>query len=266
MSLDSHQDAAPKRNRPGTKNADLFSWNYSLSHNINPSPKGKNAESNTTKTEKKDTPDGEEADEDFDIIDDDSNSNFASQELIQRNIQHDPSKVEKIISLPEGSNEEQDRDAWIYEQMRQFLLELNHFIVAHAQVCTKDTQPEMKITGVKSNEELVFLSPIFNPPQPVPAIDYMIQIVTQASQTLNDTKIFPNRISISKKGLKETKTLTRRLYRLFAFSYYVHPEEWTKFEKETHLSERYQKFLKLYDLMQKKQFLIPDKAFKSTNK
>jgi hypothetical protein len=236
----------PKRNRPGTKNANLFRWNEQDTHTIkSPSKKEATESSESEKTE-----------------DDDSNSNFASQELIQKMIQQDSSNVQKIISLPESYDQKQDQDAWIYEHMRQFLLDLNHFIVAHARVCTRETQPEMKITGVKSNEELVFLSPAFDPPQAVPAIDYMIHIVTQATLTLNDTKVFPNRITISPKGMKEIKTLTRRLYRLFAFSYFVHPDVWLEYEKQTHLSERYQKFLKMYDLMPKKQFLIPDKAFK----
>lgn len=260
--------APPKRNRPGTKNEYLFSWNFygTTTSQSTSTPSQSESSSSEKRKKKKSKRDESEEDEkreteedtDADIpVEDDSNSNFASQELIQKMIQQDAGKVERIISLPETSNQEQDQDAWIYEHMRQFLLELNHFIIAHAEVCTRETQPEMKITGVKSGEELVFLSPAFNPPQAVPAIDYMIQILTQATQTLNDTKIFPNRISVSKKGMKEIKTLTRRLYRLFAFSYFVHPEQWQEFEKVTHLSERYQKFLKMYDLMPKKQFLIP---------
>jgi hypothetical protein len=268
--------APPKRNRPGTKNQDMFAWNeQGAKYDTTPSvPQSSESSTKPEKKKKKKVVDEDEEsdkkeseeDNDAEITDDDSSSNFASMELIQKMIQQDPSKIDRIISLPETANPEQDQDAWIYEHMRQFLLDLNHFIVAHAEICTKETQPEMKITGVKSGEELVFLSPAFNPPQAVPAIDYMIQIVTQAGQTLNDTKIFPNRISISKKGMKEIKTLTRRLYRLFAFSYFVHPERWQEYEKETHLCERYQKFLKMYDLMPKKQFLIPDKAFKSTNR
>jgi hypothetical protein len=120
----------------------------------------------------------------------------------------------------------------------------------------------MKITGAQSGEDLVFLCSAFTPPQQVSAIDYMVHTVAQSTQILNNSKLFPNRISISDKGMKEIKTMTRRIYRIFAFSYFVHPEQFFEFEQKTHLCERYTKFLKMYSLMQKKQFLIPDQAFK----
>ena len=117
-------------------------------------------------------------------------------------------------------------------------------------------------TSPKSGEDLVFLCSAFTPPQQVSAIDYMVHSVLQSSQILNNLKLFPNRISISEKGMKEIKTMTRRIYRIFAFSYFVHPEQFFKYESKTHLCERYTKFLKMFSLMQKKQFLIPDQAFK----
>jgi hypothetical protein len=230
MTNDSSSSSTQQRNRPGTKRKDLYNW-------INKSSKFT------------------------------SSSNFSTQELIQERIRLHPSKINKILQLPDEKEQQEmnlniDESSWIYEHMRQFLLDLNAFILAHKKVCTKETQPEMKITGAKTSEDLVFLCSAFTPPQLVSAIDYMVHTVTQSAQILNNPKLFPNRISISEKGMKEIKTITRRIYRIFAFSYFVHPEQFFEFEDKTHLCERYTRFLKVFNLMQKKQFLIPDQVFK----
>ena len=246
-----------KRNRPGTKKRDLFAWekNEKAEPVLAQSP-------SATKTN-----DGDDV-----TVTEDLDNPFVVQEIIQKQIRKNCKKVKRIINLPKGGTDESepsiDKDVWIYEHMRQFMLEINQFILAHKDVCTKETQPEMKISSSvlsnqRNNEELMYLCPVFTPPQSVPAIDYMVHIHTQSTNVLNDPKLFPSRNSISKKAMKEIKTLCRRVYRIFAFSYYVHPVEFTAFEKKTHLAERFQRFLKKYDLMSSSDFLIPDEAFKA---
>lgn len=246
--------AGGRRNRPGTKKKELFGWES----------KSSSSADDTTMQEDFDNP-------------------FIVQEIIQKQIRKSCKKVKRLISIPKfgkvddegngdenGSSEQSsasiDKNVWIYEHMRQFLLEINLFILAHKDVCTKETQPEMKISSnmlnVNESEELMYLCPVFTPPENVPAIDYMVHIHTQSTGVLNDTKLFPSRNDISKKSMKEIRILCRRIYRIFAFSYYVHQEQFAAFEKKTHLAERFQRFLKKYEMMSSKDFLIPDEAFK----
>ncbi|KAF0976240.1 hypothetical protein FDP41_004915 [Naegleria fowleri] len=269
-----------RRNRPGTKKKELFAWE-------------KNESSSTTSgvlipssSSSKSSSSGDLNDKTENEDHDDFDNPLIVQEIIQKQIRKSNKKVKRIISIPkvggkgdDGDGDENtaassggepavDKDVWIYEHMRQFMLEINLFILAHKDVCTKETQPEMKISSnmlnnPKSNEELMYLCPVFTPPESVPAIDYMVHIHTQSTSVLNDPKLFPSRTQISKKAMKEIKTLCRRVYRIFAFSYYVHPEEFIAFEKKTHLAERFQRFLKKYDMMSSKDFLIPDDAFKA---
>lgn len=91
----------------------------------------------------------------------------------------------------------------------------------------------------------------------------MVQALSHAQKTINDQKVFPNRSSLSKKGLKEIKTQVRRLYRIFAFSYFEHKQTFDEFEKKHHLCERYTRFLSKYKLMDSDQFIIPKEAFSS---
>lgn len=39
----------------------------------------------------------------------------------------------------------QDEQVWVYEHFRQIVLELNHFIIAHNEVCTAETFPEVSL-------------------------------------------------------------------------------------------------------------------------
>jgi hypothetical protein len=70
------------------------------------------------------------------------NNIFAAQEFIQQEIRNDQTNIKKIIFL---SKEKNPKESWILENFRQFLIELNSFIIFHNDVCTKDTQPEMRI-------------------------------------------------------------------------------------------------------------------------
>ncbi|KAL9651847.1 hypothetical protein ABK040_000195 [Willaertia magna] len=257
-----------RRNRPGTKKKELYAWEKeATTDQQQPNSKIKNnTDSNNTE------------DENNNSTNDTLDNSIVVQEMIQRMIRKHPKKIKKIISIPKSSNENQeeylvDKEVWIYEHMRQFLIEINQFILHLKDVCTKETQPEMKISQTHllgenynnndegSNEELLYYCPVFNPPQLVSAIDYMVHIHTQSTNVLMDVKLFPSRNTISKKAIKEIKTLCRRIYRIFAFSYFVHKNEFLSFEKKFHLAERFQKFVKKFDLMSSKDFLIPEEAF-----
>ena len=115
---------------------------------------------------------------------------------------------------------------------------------------------------VVNGEEMMFLCNAFVPPESVPAIDYMVLTLSQATANLNDSQLLSSRMNISKKVIKEIKTLSRRIYRIFAFCYFMHFDEFDSYEKKNHIVEKWTKFMKMYELMDKKSFYIPDSYFK----
>jgi Mob1/phocein family len=81
-----------------------------------------------------------------------------------------------------------------------------------------------------------------------------------------DPKVFPNRFSVSAKGLKEIKKHVRRTYRIFTFSYFVYEDIFREFESRTNLCERFTKYSKKYKLMSSDQFLIPGSVINCEDK
>lgn len=116
-------------------------------------------------------------------------SSFAMQQYISQQLRQYPTKVRRLVKLPP----DQDEKLWVYENMRQFLQELNGFIIYHQKVCTAETQPkmEMEIDG----ETVSFFCSAFKPPQAVSAIDYMINTLAHSESMINSPKSFPNRYS-----------------------------------------------------------------------
>lgn len=75
---------------------------------------------------------------------DEIDSIFATQEFIQQEIHNNPGNIDKVVVL-EKDLEEREKEGWILEHFRQFLIEISNFIVFHNDVCTQETNPEMKI-------------------------------------------------------------------------------------------------------------------------
>eukprot|EP00761_Pharyngomonas_kirbyi_P004965 gb/GECH01004970.1/.p1 GENE.gb/GECH01004970.1/~~gb/GECH01004970.1/.p1 ORF type:complete len:253 (+),score=48.06 gb/GECH01004970.1/:1-759(+) len=186
---------------------------------------------------------------------------LAAQQHLQQLIRLNPSDMETICSCPE----EIDNMVWLYEHFRQLLYELNDFVLAHNEVCTKETHPVMRMKDPNTNEDTVFLCSGFDPPQEVSAIDYMTNTITNSVALLCSPKNFESRVVIDSKKKKIFKTLARRLYRIFAFSYFVHRSTFMEFEEKTHLCERFTRIAKEYKLMSSSLFWIPSKTFKKTN-
>jgi hypothetical protein len=58
----------------------------------------------------------------------------------------------------------------------------------------------------------------------------MIHNLDQMTGTLNDPKIFPSRISVSKSSVKSMENIVRRLYRYFSHTYHHHSDIFFEFE------------------------------------
>ncbi|KAL6059397.1 MOB member 4, phocein [Balamuthia mandrillaris] len=176
---------------------------------------------------------------------------LAVEEYLQQLIRRDPSAIQQLMVVPAGVS----KDVWIYEHLRQLVKELNLFIVHHSDVCTEETAPVMKI--IVGSEEYTFRSPVFTPPRECSAIDYMVHTVSQATSILNSNTYFPSRLMIKKTSTKQFSVLARRLYRLFAFSYFTYRDKFESFEEQTHLCERFTRLALTYQLISTKELLIP---------
>ena len=163
-------------------------------------------------------------------------------------IRSDPSKVQEILTKPEGY---QDDGVWQYEHLRQICMEMNHLLVLMQNDCNGRLCQEMKVG------EWLFLCAAHPTPQSCSAMDYMIHTLDGATALLNSNKHFPSRICIPDASLNHFQSIMRRIYRNFAHAWFQHKEIFIEFENETHLYERVVEMCLQYNLMAPKSFLIP---------
>ena len=62
------------------------------------------------------------------------------QEYLQELIRHNPSDLDKIVSLPTGA----DLMTWHFEHLRQFILEMNILVTQLKPLCTRESCPKMR--------------------------------------------------------------------------------------------------------------------------
>ena len=156
-----------------------------------------------------------------------------------------------LIQCPE----EEDKNNWIYGNIRQFIQELNYYAYEHREVSTIATMPKMVFSINGTNIEC--RSAAKNPPAVVSAIDYITQTIDQATIMILDQKLFPSGL-INEQGLAEIKTFMRRLYRIFSYSFACHFTLFEELESKTHLAERFTKFAKKFDLLSPQDIQIPE--------
>ncbi|TPX31676.1 hypothetical protein SmJEL517_g05040 [Synchytrium microbalum] len=177
----------------------------------------------------------------------DIDSTFALQQYLQEQIRQDSSAITKLIQVPDT----QDEDTWQYEHLRQTCLELNTLVVMLEPDCTYETCPEMKA------DEWMYLCAAHLTPQSCCAMDYIIHTLDGTTALMNSPKFFPSRISMPEGSTKHFSNIARRLYRIFAHSYYHHREIFEEFEASTHLYARFLAFSTRFNLIQPKLIIIP---------
>ena len=180
---------------------------------------------------------------------------FPAEEYIEGLLATTPEDMTALLAQPEGV----DRNVWILENSRIFLRQINDLILALGPVCNKETDPSMKLRIGKKEE--VYLCAVFDPARECAAIDYMMLTVDHATAFFTSDKHFPSRVTVKEGSAKMFSTWIRRLYRIFAFAYFVHPEVFNAFEDKTHLCERYTRFSLMYKLMTSSQLIIPGSRF-----
>ena len=137
-------------------------------------------------------------------------------------IGNNPADIIKICTAPKDV----EVSVWQYEHLRQFILELNLLVVQLQGVCTSKTCPKMKAT-----EDWLYLCACHKAnPQECSAIDYMIHALDFATSMMHNSKNFNSRVSIPPTSLKHLNSIVRRLYRLFAHTYFNHKDIFMEFE------------------------------------
>ncbi|PVD30822.1 hypothetical protein C0Q70_10097 [Pomacea canaliculata] len=204
--------AIVRRNRPGTKSKDWCNW----------------------------------PDESFEEMD----STLAVQQFIQQAIRRDVSKVEEILTPPDG----QDEGVWKYEHLRQFCMELNGLAVKLQ--ASGDCNPET-CTQMTATEQWIFLCAAHKTPKECPAIDYTRHTLDGAACLLNSNKYFPSRVSIKESSVAKLGSVCRRVYRIFSHAYFHHRALFDEYENETHLCRRFTLFVTKYSLMPRDNLIVP---------
>lgn len=183
-------------------------------------------------------------DEPFEEMD----STVAVQQFIQQSIRKDASRVEEILSAPEG----QEEGAWKYEHLRQFCMELNRLAVKLQKECNPSTCSQMTAT-----EQWIFLCAAHKTPKECPAIDYTRHTLDGAACLLNSNKYFPSRVTIKESSVAKLGSVCRRVYRIFSHAFFHHRPIFDEFESQTHLCRRFTLFVTKYNLMSKDNLIVP---------
>ncbi|XP_004342599.1 preimplantation protein 3 [Capsaspora owczarzaki ATCC 30864] len=171
-------------------------------------------------------------------------ASFASTEAYDEAVDRE---IELLLALPEL----QDADVWQYEHLRQFCLELNALVLLIQDTCTPGSCPQMKAT-----DDLLYLCAAHKQPLECSAIDYIVHTLDSIAAQLNSNKFFPSRVTIQKTSVKHFQAIARRLYRIFAHTYFHHRQVYDKFEEQTQLTSRFVKFAKQYDLVPESSMVI----------
>lgn len=162
-----------------------------------------------------------------------------------------PADVHKICEPPA----EVDEGVWQYEHIRQFILELNLLVVQLLGVCTSASCPKMT-----ANETWLYMCAAHKQTKECSAIDYMIHSLDHSTSIIQNSNNFNSRVAISASSTKHLLSIMRRLYRLFAHTYYHHKEIFAEFESEMHLCARFTAFSRRFNMMNKDLYIIPDEA------
>eukprot|EP00954_Amorphochlora_amoebiformis_P025041 1370422-Amorphochlora_amoeboformis.AAC.1 len=112
-----------------------------------------------------------------------ADGHYSVQEWIQDKIRSDPTDIKAICKPPEHVHKHE----WIYEHIRQIIIELNALVVSLQASCTGSSCPKMT-----AGEGFEFLSACYGAqPQMVSAVDYACHNIDFHVAIINKTKNFP---------------------------------------------------------------------------
>mmetsp|Transcript_12536 Transcript_12536/g.12608 ORF Transcript_12536/g.12608 Transcript_12536/m.12608 type:complete len:122 (+) Transcript_12536:264-629(+) len=117
--------------------------------------------------------------------------------------------------------------------------------------------------NMRGGEDTMYLCASHKKPKECSAIDYMTHTLDNATSILQSSRNFNTRISIPINSTKLLVNIVRRLYRLFAHTYFFHREVFMEYESQTHLCYRFTEFVQKFEMMPSKFFSIPTHAYKN---
>ncbi|KAJ2162787.1 hypothetical protein GGF46_000348 [Coemansia sp. RSA 552] len=182
----------------------------------------------------------------------------AGQEYLQSLLRQWRFNVDKLLELPEGM----ERTAWVGEHLRQVCIELGFYVSQLHLECTEKECPEMCAVATS------YYCAAHGQPQLCPAIQYAVHTLDQAGRLVSTSAYAkaadasrPLSSSSSSSHVAETKqyqSMVRRLYRIFAHSYFHHREFFERQESATYLYARFVRLARKYELAPEAQIIIPD--------
>ena len=122
-------------------------------------------------------------------------------------------------------------------------------------ICTSKTCPKMT-----ANQDFIFICAAHKGAENCSAIDYMIHTLDNATAIIQNSNNFSSRVAIPATSTKHLLNIVRRLYRLFAHTYFHHPDIFEEFENEMHLCARFTQFSKRFKMMSAELYILPDEA------
>lgn len=111
-----------------------------------------------------------------------------------------------------------------------------------------------------ANQTFLYMCAAHKQPQECSAIDYMIHSLDHSTGIIQNSNNFNSRVTIPASSTKHLNNIVRRLYRLFAHTYFHHKEVFDEFEAEMHLCARFTQFARTCKMMSHDLFIIPEEA------
>ena len=173
---------------------------------------------------------------------------LTGQLYLQEIIRENPADIDRMIECPVGIEE----NLWVYEHMRQICLQLNTLAV-RLQTCCVATQ----CVNMQADGEEVYLCAVHKKPKECSAIDYILHTLDGSCSILNNTKLFPSRVTVKSGSMQRLEATARRVYRIFGHAYHRHRGVFDTYENETNMCLRFTKFSLKYDLLTLDSLTIP---------
>ncbi|PIA13248.1 Mob1/phocein [Coemansia reversa NRRL 1564] len=174
---------------------------------------------------------------------------MAGQEYLQGLLrQQRRFEIEKLLQVPSGIG----RLSWLYEHMRQICVELGYYLAQLYRECTERDCPIMR-----ANDTTFYCAGHGNP-RPCSAMGYSVHTLDYAVRLLSSGTTFPDRSLIQDSCMKHFQSMVRRLYRIFAHTYFHHREFFERQESATYLYARFVRLARKYELAPESQIIIPD--------
>ncbi|KAI3385433.1 hypothetical protein SNEBB_010261 [Seison nebaliae] len=173
---------------------------------------------------------------------------------VQQLIRKDRKNIDNIITYPDTESllNKISLNTWKYEHIRQVIIELNFLVSRLSDECTAEQCDKMS-----AGNNWVFLCAAHEQPMKCNANNYICHTLDHASSILMNPKYFPSKIHMKNSSINRLSSIARRLYRIFAHTYYHHRRQFDDFEQLTHLCERFTKFILLYSVVPHDVLIIP---------